>query len=134
MNKQYKLLTYENKNFKIGKTGDRLLNYILKDSDENIIIISTYFKSKLKYYTILADIPSDKIDILLNLIKQYTWTIEPSKGIKTYIKENIPTSLRNYLQKELFDLFSEVHITVDATPSELKSYIESIHKTLNLIQ
>lgn len=132
MNKQYKIITYENKNFKIGKTGERLLNYILKDPKENnIIIISTYFKSKLKYYTKLADIPSDKIDILLNLLKQYTWTIESSKGIKTYIKENKPISLRNYLKKELLDLFSEIHITVDTTPYELKSYIESIHKTLN---
>ena len=108
MNKHLTTVSYENIDFTVGKKGDRLLNYIVKDSSYDIIIISTYLKSDLKYCTTISGIPHDKIDFLINLLKQYTWTIEASKGIKAYNRDHKPILLRKY-KKIAKNNFFDIH-------------------------
>lgn len=130
MNNHLTTVSYENIDFTVGKKGDRLLNYIVKDSSYDIIIISTYLKSDLKYCTTISGIPHDKIDFLINLLKQYTWTIEPSKGIKAYNRDHKPILLREYIKTKLHNLYPKISLTVSETSPNIKSYIESIHKNL----
>ena len=131
MNKQFIIIANENINFTIGKKGDRLLNYIIINSNDDIIIISTYFKSDLKYCTTISGIPHNKIDFLINLLKQYTWTIEPSKGIKAYNKDYKPIILRKYIKTQLHNLYPKISITVAETPPNIKAYIESVNKKIS---
>lgn len=122
----FNLISIENSNFTIGKKGDRLLNYILQVSSTELILLSTYYKSKLKYCAKLTTQSIYYTYLLSNILKEFTWTIEPSKGIKTY-KNNHPLSLREYLNEKL----PNVCISVKSTPVELKDLITSIHKNSN---
>ena len=110
-------------NFTIGKKGDRLFNYILQISDKELILLSTYYKSNLKYCAKISTSSIQQTNLLINMLKQFTWTIEITKGIKTY-KDGVPLTLRKYLSKEITD----IHITVEHNPLELKDLIISLHK------
>lgn len=129
MDEQFTIITYENTNF-TRKKGDRLLNYIAQYPNGELIIFSTYSESNLKYYGKISNISHNELDILIDSIKHYTWTIELSKGIKTS-KDKKWLSLREHLKNQLHNLYPTLSITIDKTPPNIRSHIESIHKKSN---
>lgn len=118
-----KILTNENLKFKYFETGDKIHNYILLDELHNhIYILSTYTKSKLKYYIRISDFKTEHMDIIINLLKQYTWTIY-KHNISAY-KNGQTLNLRKYLRDQHIDL-NKIKLKTDLTPPQIKLYIHN---------